>query len=129
MDGWRRLAWLTLLAAPAIVAGTVYALTGRGVPCPVLLATGWQCPLCGASRMGVALLEGDLSSAWHWNPFALVLGVVFGAVWIWTGVRALTGRSAGLPGPLSQLDRIRSETILVVILGLAVLFGLARNLA
>ena len=125
----RRFGWLTLLGASCALAGGVYALTGRGIPCPVLLATGWQCPLCGASRMGAALLRGDPAAAWVANPFVLVLGGLLLAVWAWSGVRLLTRRSAGLPTSLGRwLERGAPLRALLLMLLPALVWMLARNL-
>jgi hypothetical protein len=62
-----------LVGAGVLAAGltlsAVYATTGAGVPCPFLALTGWSCPFCGGTRMGSALLHGELSAAFasiHW---------------------------------------------------------------
>ena len=47
----------------ALALSALFATTGFGLPCPFLALTGWQCPLCGGTRMGSALLHGDLVSA------------------------------------------------------------------
>lgn len=62
----RRLArWLL----PPVLLCAGYALwvglTGRGPACPIHAALGLWCPLCGASRMGLALLRLDLPGAVH----------------------------------------------------------------
>lgn len=129
MNGQRRLAWLTLLGAPALVAGGVYAATGHGVPCPFLMVTGWLCPLCGGSRMGAALLAGDLSAAWGWNPFLLALMTVLALVWLWTLFCLAARWPAGLPGPFARLDRLAPATLLVLVGVPGVVFGAVRNLA
>ena len=57
-------------------AGIVYfvfsTLTKIGIPCPFRLITGLQCPGCGISRMAIALLHFDFTSAFHYNPFILL---------------------------------------------------------
>ena len=62
-----------------------------GVGCPFRIVTGWDCPLCGGTRMGSALLHGDVATAFAFNPLALIgialLGVV-GVLWV---VEALGG--------------------------------------
>lgn len=127
VDGPRRFALLSVLGGTCLAAGGVYALTGVGVPCPFLAATGWLCPVCGSSRMGVALLHGDVAAAWGWNPFMLVLGVVLGLLWGWTGLRLLQRRPAGLPGPLALLDRLSPLQVLLVIGLPALVFSVIRN--
>lgn len=69
---------LRLLRSVLIVftAGVAYALfttvTGLGIPCFFHLLTGLKCPGCGVSRMILALLRGDIASAYAANPFVLV---------------------------------------------------------
>ncbi|MFR9161115.1 MAG: DUF2752 domain-containing protein [Ruthenibacterium lactatiformans] len=58
-------------------------LTGRGPECPIHAALGLWCPLCGASRMGLALLRLDLPGALRANAVLLALllpGTIWGAV-------------------------------------------------
>lgn len=127
VDGRRRFALLSILGGTCLAAGGVYVVTGQGVPCPFLALTGLLCPVCGSSRMGAALLRGDVAGAWGWNPFMLVLGVALMLVWVWTGARLVAGRPVGLPGPLGFLDRL-SPLALVVLLGVpALVFAVLRN--
>ena len=127
--GLRRFGWLSLLGASCALAGGVYAVTGRGIPCPFLLATGWQCPICGASRMGVALLHGDPAAAWAANPFVLVLGALLALVWAWTGGRLLAHRPVALPtAPGRWLERGGPLRFLLVFLVPALVWMLVRNL-
>lgn len=51
--------------------------------CPIHAALGLWCPLCGASRMGLALLRLDLPGALRANAVLLALllpGTIWGAV-------------------------------------------------
>src|ERR1700730_11286981 len=72
-DGFNHeLVWLAVSAA-ALVAGVVWL--GLGLPtlrCPFLAVTGYPCLTCGATRCTIALLHGNLSLAWSWNPLAFV---------------------------------------------------------
>ena len=51
------------------------------LPCPFHVLTGYDCPFCGAQRMLLALLHGDIVAAFWFNPvlfcmlpyFAIVL--------------------------------------------------------
>ena len=73
-----------VVLAGGLALSVLYATTGVGVPCPLRAMTGWQCPLCGGTRMGAALLHGDVAAAYAFNPLALVaIGVlaVLAAVW------------------------------------------------
>lgn len=48
--------------------------------CIFRLLTGWDCPGCGSQRALHALLHGDISRAWGYNPyifFAVPAAVVF----------------------------------------------------
>lgn len=78
---WRRtspaefnheLVWLAVSVA-ALAAGLVWL--GLGLPgprCPFLAVTGYPCLTCGATRSTIALLHGNFSVAWSWNPLAFV---------------------------------------------------------
>lgn len=123
----RRLVWLSLFGGTCAAAGGGALVTGAGFPCPFLALTGWLCPLCGASRMGAALIQGHLGVAWGWNPFALVLGLLLAIVWLWTAVRLATGRSPRLPGPLSVLDGWSPTRVVVTLMAPALLFMVLRN--
>lgn len=127
VGGVRRLGWLTLLGAPAVLAGGMWALTGRGVPCPVLLATGWLCPFCGGSRMGAALFAGDVPAAWAWNPFLLVLVVGMALLWLWTAARLVRRKPVALPGPLIGLERLSLTAVVLAVLLPALVFMVLRN--
>jgi hypothetical protein len=77
---WRRnppgpfnheLVWLVVSAA-ALVGGAVWFRLGLpSLRCPFLAVTGYPCLTCGATRCAIALLHGDFSLAWSWNPLAL----------------------------------------------------------
>jgi hypothetical protein len=78
---WRRLpptefnhelVWLVVSVA-AVVGGAI--LLRLGFPtlrCPFLAVTGYPCLTCGATRCAIAFLHGNFSTAWVWNPLALV---------------------------------------------------------
>ena len=85
------LKWLVGYAAFGLGISTLYATTGVGFPCPFRALTGWECPLCGGTRLGSALLHGDVAAAFAYNPVvfvSLVLGVIVGVLWI---IEALGG--------------------------------------
>lgn len=128
VNSLRRLAWLTFLGSPAAIAGGVYAVTGQGLACPFLLATGLLCPFCGGSRMGAALLAGDLGGAWVWNPFVLVVAILLGLVWAWTLFAVVARRPATLPGPLARLEGLSPAARVGLFVVPAMAFGVLRNL-
>jgi hypothetical protein len=122
-----------LVGAGVLAAGltlsAVYATTGAGVPCPFLALTGWSCPLCGGTRMGSALLHGDLSAAFAFNPLALIgvaVLVVLTALW---GVAAAGGPSVRPPRVLADwAGRVGATRWLVIGLVMATVYAVLRNL-
>lgn len=115
--------------AGGLALSALYATTGIGLPCPFRALTGWDCPLCGGTRMGGALLHGDIQAAFGFNPLAFVgltiLGVL-GALWI---VEAAGGRAVRLPQPLAErLRRIAPMQWLVVGVFVALIYTVVRNL-
>jgi len=115
--------------AGGLALSALYATTGLGLPCPFRLLTGWDCPLCGGTRMGDALLHGDVPAAFGFNPLALVglaiLGVL-GVVWV---VEAVGGPAFRLPRPLSErLRRVHPMQWLVIGLLGALIYTVVRNL-
>ena len=87
------LRWLIGYAAFGIGVSTLYATTGFGFPCPFRELTGWECPFCGGTRLGSALLHGDVAAAFAYNPLVFVSLVARRP-----GRRAVDGRGAGRPG-------------------------------
>jgi hypothetical protein len=87
--------------------------------CPLHAISGLWCPLCGATRASHALLHGDLLTALHDNALyvcALPLLILLGWRWL----------QAPASGPV---DRLLPRPVFWVAVGLAVIFGVARNLA
>jgi hypothetical protein len=107
----------------------LYATTGIGFPCPLRELTGWQCPFCGGTRMGSALLHLDISAAFAYNPVVLiglvVLGIL-GTVWV---LEVAGGPAFRLPRAISQpLRRVGRDRWLLIGLGGAVIYTVLRNL-
>ncbi len=66
------LIWLSLSTGALALSLPWLALH---LPWPVCLfraISGHPCPTCGATRAAIALLHGNVGTAWHWNPLALV---------------------------------------------------------
>lgn len=43
------------------------------IPCLFKSITGYDCPFCGAQRIIITLLEGDLKTAFLINPFIFIV--------------------------------------------------------
>jgi hypothetical protein len=115
--------------AGGVALSALYATTGLGLPCPFRAVTGWDCPLCGGTRMGDALLHGDVSTAFGFNPLAVVGLLVLGILGVLWAVEAAGGPAVRLPRPLAdRLQRVRPSHWLVAGLVVAVIYTLARNL-
>src|ERR1041385_1755621 len=78
---WRRvppegsdpeLIWLGVSLAAAIDGAIWLSLGFPTLRCPFLAVTGYPCLTCGATRCSIALLHGNFSVAWLWNPLAFV---------------------------------------------------------
>jgi len=107
----------------------LFATTGVGLFCPFRTVTGWDCPLCGGTRMGNALLHGDVATAFAFNPVALIgvaLLALVGVLWV---VEALGGPAVRPPAGLHRrLLRTTPHQRLGVLLALAVVYTVLRNL-
>jgi len=123
---------LGVTAVAGLGLSVLYATTGLGVPCVFRAATGWDCPFCGGTRMGAALLHGDLATAWHFNPFALVglgLATLLGG---WLLVEQATGHRGALASRLSGLAgrlriRFTTTTVTIAACALMVVWTVVRN--
>ena len=115
--------------AGGLALSAVYATIGIGLPCPFRAVTGWQCPLCGSTRMGTALLHGDLASAFLANPLALLaVAILVALALLWT-VELLGGPAPRLPQSANrQLRRVPTWVWLVLGGTVAIGYALLRNL-
>ena len=64
---------IALFLGIGILYYAFYTLTDLGFKCPIYELTGLLCPTCGLSRMCVALLNFDFSSAFFYNSAFLLL--------------------------------------------------------
>lgn len=116
-----------LVLGMGLALSGVYALTGPlhvGLPCLLRLTTGWDCPLCGATRMGAAMLRGDVLAAWYFNPLALVGGTLLTA-WF---VGALLYQAGWLRRPMPRPRGTSGRVLAGVLLLAMVVFAVGRNL-
>jgi Protein of unknown function (DUF2752) len=111
-----RVRFLALQPFTAIVffgASSVALRVGTGMPCPFKATTGWECPACGATRAGLALLRGEFLSAVRDNALVVAVGII-------VFVAAITGgRSHSI-----RFSRVSAAAIVAVI----ILWTLIRNL-
>ncbi|HEY9291261.1 MAG TPA: DUF2752 domain-containing protein [Microlunatus sp.] len=125
----RGLVGLGAFVAAGLALSGIYRTTGIGVPCPIRAFTGWQCPFCGATRMGAELMQGHLSAAFDYNPavlIALVVLVVLGVVRL---IGAIGGPTLRLPRPIAaRVRRVPGWMWICVAAVAAVLYAVLRNL-
>jgi Protein of unknown function (DUF2752) len=115
--------------AGGLALSALFAATGVGVPCPFLALTGWQCPLCGGTRMGAAVLQGDLAGAYAFNPALLVVLAVLGALAVVWAIEVAGGPAVRPPRRvLKRLQRVPAVAWLLLAAGLAVAYTIVRNL-
>jgi hypothetical protein len=118
------------VAAYGLGLSALYATTGRGLSCPFRMLTGWQCPLCGATRLGSALLDGDAGAAFADNPvvlIGLILATLLGVLWM---VEVLGGPAVRPPARIAGAVRaVRPNAWLAVGLLLGSVYVVLRNLS
>jgi uncharacterized protein DUF2752 len=115
--------------AGGLALSALYATTGFGLPCPFRAITGWDCPLCGGTRMGSALLHGDVQAAFLYNPLALIGLLVLGLLGVLWAVEAAGGPAIRLPRSFATwLRRVRAGQWLALWLAIAVIYTIARNM-
>lgn len=123
---WRRLGrgeldheWLWLGVALAAVGMLVLWESVAGWPpvtCPFRVATGWPCLTCGSTRAVRALLAGEASAAWRWNPLATLALLAAGLYVTYAAVVAV----ADLPRLRVRLSASAARWLRVGVVGLAV---------
>jgi hypothetical protein len=91
------LKWIGGFFAYGLGMTALYASTGVGLPCPFRMVTGWNCPLCGGTRMGDALLHLDIGAAFAYNPMALVGLLVLATLGVLWTVQLAGGPAVRLP--------------------------------
>jgi hypothetical protein len=117
-----------LLAGGLALSG-LFAATGVGVPCPFLALTGWQCPLCGGTRMGAALLHGDLASAYAFNPALLMAVAALVALAVLWAIEVAGGPAVRPPRRLQErLRQIPAVAWPLLVGALTVAYTVVRNL-
>jgi len=123
------LKWIGGFFAYGLGMTVLYASTGVGLPCPFRMITGWNCPLCGGTRMGDALLHLDVGAAFAYNPMALVGLVVLATLGVLWTVQLAGGPAVRLPKLVRyRLAAVRPTTWLAAgVIGM-VGYTILRNL-
>lgn len=107
----------------------LYAASGIGLGCPLRSLTGWECPLCGGTRMGAALLHGDVMAAFWFNPVVLIGLMVLGVLGILWVVEVLGGPRVRPPQALGdRLRRVHPTRWLIIGVALSVAYTVLRNI-
>ena len=115
--------------AGGLALSALYATTGLALPCPFRALTGWDCPLCGGTRMGGALLHGDIQAAFGFNPLALIGLLIVGLLGVLWTVEAAGGPAIRLPRSVAaRLRRVSLTYWLLIGFLVAVSYTIARNL-
>src|SRR5215207_5659023 len=123
------LKWIGGFFAYGLGMTVLYASTGVGLPCPFRMVTGWNCPLCGGTRMGDALLHLDIGAAFAYNPMALVGLLVLAALGVLWTVQLTGGPAVRLPKRVrDRLTAVRRTTWLTAGVVGMVGYTILRNL-
>ena len=113
------------LGAVGVGVTLLYRVTGVGLPCLFHALTGWDCPFCGSTRLGAALLRGDVGAAWRSNQVVFVAAVLLGIRtigWLVEWRRHPDRGSRWLPAWVSRYALLIGGVV-------AVAWTLVRNLA
>ena len=95
---------------------------GRGlIPCPLHTATGLWCPGCGLTRATIALMHGEIGTAFGYNLLFPFFFAAFALSWISWLRLSLGKRVAPWTARLPKSFPIATAAILL-------LFGVLRNL-
>jgi hypothetical protein len=92
---------------------------GKGIPCLFYEITGWKCPGCGITGMILSLARADFAAAFAHNPFLFITGPFILIYLLFCEIRYVL-RGTRRMG--------KWEIFIWVELGLAILFGLLRNI-
>ena len=110
------------LAVIAVLVALVLSYFGKGLPCPINLVTGLNCPGCGITRATMAVLKLDFRRAFSVNAMFLVEYAYVFYMYILASVNYVRKGKATLDSPPSW--RWIDITALVLILG----WGIVRNI-
>jgi Protein of unknown function (DUF2752) len=122
------LKWIAGFFALGLGLSALYATTGFGLPCPFREVTGWNCPLCGGTRMGSALLHLEIGAAFAFNPLALVGLIVAGSLGVLWTIQLAGGPALRPPTAMRErLAAVRGTWWLAAGLAILVAYTVLRN--
>ena len=122
------LKWIAGIFAYGLGLSALFATTGFGLPCPFRTITGWDCPLCGGTRMGSALLHLEIGAAFAFNPLAMVALIVVGSLGVAWTVQLAGGPGLRLPVRLREWSAsVRPTSWLLAAVAVLVAYTVLRN--
>ena len=123
------LKWMAGFFAYGLGLSALYATTGFGLPCLFREVTGWECPLCGGTRMGSALLHLQIGAAFAFNPVALVGLILVGLLGVLWTVQVAGGPGLRLPVKLRErLMAVHPSSWILAGTAVLVVYTVLRNL-
>lgn len=122
------LKWIAGFLAYGAGLSALYATTGFGLPCPFRAITGWDCPLCGGTRMGDALLHLEIGAAFAFNPLAMVALIVVGSLGVAWTVQLAGGPALRAPARMREwLAVVRPTSWLLAAAVVLICYTVLRN--
>ena len=132
--GWRELGpgetnhellWLTVSLGGLAAAAAWFALHLPWPRCLFLAITGHPCITCGSTRATIQFFQGNLGSAWKWNPlaFTFLCGVTVFDLYAFA---VLVARRPRLRLTFTRSEKIAARVLIVVLLGLNWVYVLAH---
>jgi len=103
-----------------IVIDLILIHNGFIIPCLFRVCTGYKCPGCGITHMGIHLIQGKFMMAYHDNPLLMIILPVFLIILVrYIYLYIKTGRT--------KLTRLEDTVLWLIVISL-VLFGIIRNI-
>lgn len=123
MKGHKIFSSVALIVLMALAAGIYYTVdpgNTRWIPrCVFRTVTGWDCPGCGSQRMLHALLNGDFTGAWNYNPL----------LFCFIPLLLLYAILDLFPGRFPKMFRLMHSPVTIAIIGVIIIaWGILRNL-
>lgn len=116
-----------LAAGAAYVAAVDPSGSGGFLPCPFRALTGWWCPGCGLTRATHHLLRGDVTQAFRYHAFVVIVLASIVVAWVaWFRRRLAEHRR---PVVAERVPRRGAPPWLVAVAVVALVgFAVVRNL-